>query len=270
MDKKECYIIDINTILSFEDRMVWIIDRMNPSIPIIRISESEYNLIKSEIYKSKNNKIYFNGVEYFISEDLINKIKVKSKVREFNLTNLSFSMREYLDPQIIENLKPIIDLSPIKEMKNKSGDIYLIISNYMKSKYQKQIDKLIEKMSEQGYKIKGFYWLDQTFNSFEKDNNLYKKELIILSHIIGKKIKDGKISDEDYPQYNIINYYDSSSDMVFIDFNNINLMLKKLLIDVKDKKSLVFNKVILNFNKVTSNLMNRLIKSTIEIVKDNI
>jgi hypothetical protein len=249
------FIFDIDSLLTF-DRKVWIVDRINPSIPILRIDESEFNLIKSDIYMSLNNKLYFNGRSYYVSNELLDRIKVKSKTEKFNLSNISFSMREYLDPTIIDNLKPIIDITPILKLRNLVGDTYLISSKFMKGKYDKHIDLLRDELIGEGFKIKGIYFLDKAFHNFEEDKNIYKKELIIASHLFGRKIKDSKLTDEEYPKYESIYYFDSSEECIE-DLKDIKVVINKLSKDYKFEDSALF------LNKITSNKINRLIETKI-------
>ena len=56
----KAHFFDIETILVMDSK-VWIVDKFSPKVPIIKISKSDFNLIKNGIYKSQNNSIYFGG-----------------------------------------------------------------------------------------------------------------------------------------------------------------------------------------------------------------
>lgn len=256
----KCFILDVESIMNF-DRKVWIINRTNPSIPILRIDESEFNMIKSNIYVSQNNKIYFNGKSYFVSKELLESIKVKSKISNFNITDLSFSMREYLDPEIIDNLKPTIDITPLTELKNEIGDTYLVVSKFMKSKYEKHIHNLMGKLSEGGFKISGLYWLEQEFYNFDLDVNTYKKQLILMSHITGHKIKEGKLIQDEYPKYDNIYYYDSSESVIG------DLMeIEAAIIDLVNKSDISLDlETELLLKRITTNKLNRVVSVDINL-----
>ena len=74
----KCHFFDIDTIIKFNSKP-WIVDRLNPSIPIMKIETYEFNIFKSGIYKSQNNKIDFNGKEFWLSNEFFNLLKVKCK-----------------------------------------------------------------------------------------------------------------------------------------------------------------------------------------------
>ena len=50
------YFFDIDTILTVYNK-VWIVDKSNPNMPLLRINQSDFNLIKSGVYKNQGNKI---------------------------------------------------------------------------------------------------------------------------------------------------------------------------------------------------------------------
>ena len=72
------YFFDIDTILTVYNK-VWIVDKSNPNMPLLRINQSDFNLIKSGVYKNQGNKINFAGNFYWIPIDLMNEIKIKCK-----------------------------------------------------------------------------------------------------------------------------------------------------------------------------------------------
>ena len=70
------HFFDLSVLIGLESK-VWIVSKIKPSIPIIKISESEFNLIKKGIYIKYNQKFRFGNQDYWISEDLANQIKIK-------------------------------------------------------------------------------------------------------------------------------------------------------------------------------------------------
>ena len=132
----KAHFFDIETILVMNSK-VWIVDKSNPKVPIMKISKSDFNLIKSGIYKSQNNSIYFGGATYWIPEKLMNTLKVKCKNLKIDITKLIFSMQEYMNPEIIENLQ---------HLKNTTDEIYFICSKNTKNNYEKIIKKIEEKL----------------------------------------------------------------------------------------------------------------------------
>jgi len=74
------------------NQQCWIVEKTRPNIPIMKISKSDFNLIKSGIYSKQGNKIDFNGITFYLPTDLLNKLKIKSKVNKIELSNLAISM----------------------------------------------------------------------------------------------------------------------------------------------------------------------------------
>ncbi len=79
---KVAHFFDIDVILTHDSR-VWIVDKSNPNVPIMKIKQSDFNLIKSGIWMSQGNKLDLNGKIFWLSDDIMNALKVKCKVRYF-------------------------------------------------------------------------------------------------------------------------------------------------------------------------------------------
>ena len=122
---KICHIFDLDTILILEQK-VWIVSKDNPAQPIIRIDESEFNLIKSGIYKSQNNKLEFSGKTYWLPTKLMNTLKVKVKNLGTDLTTLAVSMQEFLNKDIIDEKDFKINFDVISHIKNTLDHVYII------------------------------------------------------------------------------------------------------------------------------------------------
>ena len=74
----KAFFFDINTLITTNSK-VWIVDRDKPNKPILRITKSDFNLIKKGVYKKDNIKFEMQGESYWISKDLFEQIKIKSK-----------------------------------------------------------------------------------------------------------------------------------------------------------------------------------------------
>ena len=235
------HFIELDIILKTESKP-WIVDRLNPNIPIMKMDISEFNLFKSGIYKSHGNKIQFNGKTFWLSNEFMNKLKVKSKKYKVDISKLGISMQEFLNNELIENIKFNIDLSLFNPIINTNDDIYLICSKNTKSNFEKQISKLEEKLEEIGLKIKKYYYVSETFYNKDEDEIAYLKSKLILQHLLGIKTDGDKFSNEEIEDYNQITFYDDDLKSIQMsrDINNVleNILMKtdkevKLLI--KDK-----------------------------------
>jgi hypothetical protein len=79
------HIYDIDTLLVVNS-YVWIVPKTNPSFPILKLTMSEFNLIKSGIYKKHNSFLIINGTKYWLQEHLLEKIKLLCKNNSYNIT----------------------------------------------------------------------------------------------------------------------------------------------------------------------------------------
>lgn len=200
------HFFDIDTLITV-DNNVWIVSKSKPGTPIIKISKSEFNLIKKGIYKKYNSKLNINGINYWLPENLFNNLKIKCNRYNHDITNLAFSMQEFIDQEIIENLKHEIHYDHFKHLKNKTEDIYIICSKRSKKSYKPIIEKLEKKMSEIGLSIIKYYYLSETFYNKNDDNISYKKSKLLLQHLLGLKTEKNKFTETELKEYNKIFYY---------------------------------------------------------------
>jgi hypothetical protein len=235
------HFIDIDIILN-TDSKPWIIDKSNPNIPLMKMETSDFDLFKSGILRSQNNKISFNGKDFWLSNDFMNKLKIKSKKNKFDISNLGISMQEFLNPDVIDNIDFKLDLSLFNPIINTNDDIYIICSKNKKSNFEKQILKLEEKLEEIGLKIKKYYYISETFYNKDEDRIAYLKSKVIIQHLLGLKTDGDIFTNEEIDNYNQITFYDD--DLKSIQMcRDINSVLGKLLlktdsnikITVKDK-----------------------------------
>ena len=191
----KAHFFDIETILTMDSK-VWIVDKLSPKTPIAKISKSDFNLIKSGIYKSQKNSIYFGGTTYWVPENLMNNIKIKCKNLKVDIVNLMFSMQEYMNPDIIETLDYGINIEILSHLKNTSDDIYFICSKNTKTNYEKIISKMEEKLEKLGLSIKKYYFISDTFYNRDLDDVAHKKTRLLLQHSVGMKKERGKMKGE--------------------------------------------------------------------------
>ena len=268
------HFIELDIILKTESKP-WIVDKQNPNIPIMKMDISEFNLFKSGVYKYQGNKISFNGKVFWLSNEFMNKLKVKSKKYKVDISNLGVSMQEFLNPEVIENIKFDIDISLFRPIINTNDDIYIICSKNTKSNFEKQISKLEEKLEEIGLKIKKYYYISETFYNKDDDEISYLKSKLVLQHLLGLKTDGDKLSNEEVESYNQITFYDDNLKSIQMcrDINNIleNLLLKT----EKEIKLLVKDKIknddnLLLIKEFTHNKANRFKEYNVQLEYSNI
>jgi hypothetical protein len=264
----KAHFFDIETILVMNSK-VWIVDKLNPKVPIIKISKSDFNLIKSGIYKSQNNSIYFGGTTYWVPEKLMNVLKIKCKNLKTDITNLMFSMQEYMNPDIIETLDYEINIENLQHLKNKTDDIYLICSKNTKNNYEKIIKKIEEKLEKIGLIVKKYYFISDTFYNRDLDGVAHKKVRLILQHLIGMKTEGDRFIEEEIEKYDEIEFYEDDENTIrlAIDCNNLlEILIGNSESVIKSKiKDLLKSETTLYVNYVSPNKVNRFSKTKVSI-----
>lgn len=213
------HFFDLDTIL-IVDRKIWIIDRKNPSIPIVKISQSDFNLIKKGIWVDKGERFYFDGISYWVPGDISDEIKLKCKKMKFDISELSFSMREFVNSDIISDLDYEIDIDLFNNIKNTQDHIYLICSKNNKRNYELVLDKIVDKLLDIGLRLEDIYYVSETFMNRDDDSIIFNKIATMLQHSIGFKIESDSFNNFRVNQYNEIFYYDDDIENVNIDINN--------------------------------------------------
>ena len=254
--------IDLDALVKIENK-AWIVDKNSPNIPLLKLSKSDFNLIKSGIYRSQNNKIEFNGVTYWLPSELINKLKIKAKISKIDFGNLAISLQEFLNKSIIDSLDFEVNSFLISKLKNTEDDIYIICSKQTKKNYQNITDKIEKEFLKAGLKIKNYYFISETFYNQKEDNIEFKKMRLLLQHLLGYKTEGDKFIDQEITKYNKIHYYDSNINTLKIS-DKINELLSFVLSNTDKGLANVIKEDVKDFrptlylNRVNDNEVNKI------------
>jgi len=269
----KAHFFDIETILSMDSK-VWIVDKLNPKVPILKISSSDFNLIKSGIYRSQDNSIYFGGHAYWVPEKLMNSIKIKCKNLRVDVTNLMFSMQEYMNPDIIETLDYDINIDSLSHLKNTTDDIYIICSKNTKANYEKIIEKIEDKMEKIGLSVKKYYFISDTFYGRDLDDISHKKTRLLLQHLVGLKTEGDRFADEELQRYEEVHFYedDERTTRLAIGCNSLlQLLIGNSEASIKSKiKDILRSETVLIVNFVSPNKVNRFVSTKVPVRYHNI
>jgi hypothetical protein len=241
----------------------------------MKIDIHDFNLFKSGIYKSQENKISFNGKNFWVSNHFMNLLKIKAKKNKIDLSNLAISLQEFLNKELVENIKPNIDLTIFNNIINTNDDIYIICSKNKKEIFESQIKSLEDKLEEIGLKVKKYYFITETFNNKDEDEIAYLKGKLILQHILGLKTDGDKFTKEEIDNYSQITYYDNNP-ISISTCQNINQILDKLLLKTdKDARLIIKEKVKNDENHIlikefTNNKANKFNDYNIQIEYSNV
>jgi hypothetical protein len=270
----KAHFFDLDVMLNTNSK-VWIVDKTIPNIPIMKISESDFNLIKKGIYKSQGNSIDFGGHTYWIPTEMFEKLKIKAKNHRADISNLAFSMQEYMNKELIENLEYTINLDNVLHLKNTDDDIYVICSKNNKRNYEAMISKIEDKLKENGLVVKKFYYISETFYNRNSDDISHKKVRLLLQHIIGLKTDGDKFIDEKLEQYEEVFFYDDEENTIKLakESNRVlTVILSNTESNIKDniKDELKSSKHTLYVNYATNNKVNRFVTTKVDIQFSNL
>lgn len=268
------HFFDLDTILTTNNK-VWIVDKTIPNIPIMKITQSDFNLIKKGIYKSQRNSINFNGQTYWLPTDLFERLKIKAKNNKTNVSNLAFSLQEFMNKELIENLEYDINLENILHLKNTDDDIYVICSKNTKRNYELMISKIEDKLKENGLFIKKFYFISETFYNRVSDEIAHKKVRLLLQHIVGLKTEGDKFTEEKLNQYDELFFYDDEENVIKLSKESnklLTVLLSKTDIKLKEiiKEDLKSKNHTLYVNLITGNKVNRFVTTKVDIQFSNL
>jgi hypothetical protein len=214
--------IDLNVLINIENK-AWVVDKKNSNTPILKISKSELNLIKSGIYKNQGNKIDFNGTTFYLPTNLMNKIKLKVKSYNLDFSNLGISLQEFMNKDIIDNLDYELNLEFISNLKNKIQDIYIICSDKTRKSYESLLEKLEMEFQKNGLIIKNYYPISENFLNQNDDDIRFKKMRLLIQHLVGYRTDGNKFKDEEITRYDQIEFYDNSNETLKMskEINNL-------------------------------------------------
>lgn len=271
----QAHIFDIEVLITM-DSSVWIISIDNPGIPIIKISISEFNLIKKGIYKKYDCVLEMNNIKYWFPENLFNILKIRVKSHNITLSNLSFSLQEFLNPNIIKHLDYKLNIKNIQHLKNRPDDIYIIASKNNEKNYKPVIEILEKELEKLGLVVKKYYYLTRTFNNIDQDAISNNKVKICLQHLIGFKTNDDVFTSEQVDTYDRVYLYDDV--LKTLEFGqNINSVLNYIKNKTEDEQLLNQIKLrvkkdmpMLIISQITHNHIKPIISEEILLKWDNI
>jgi len=218
MNKEICF-FDLDNTLWYIKSDIWVIDKNNPSIPILKISPIEFSLINSGIYVKDDILIEYNNERYFISRDMMERIQRKK--RNIRLRDLGISYAEFFDDEILNKKEVTLLLDNIKHIIGNNVELGVLTARSDRKKHANLLNKLRFKLKEYGLEIDKIYFVSETirFNS-NNDKASYDKNKILLSHLIGLNIEDNYFVPIKKDAYNKIYFYDDVNSNI-LSANNL-------------------------------------------------
>ena len=228
------HFFDIDTIIK-DGAMIWIVTRSKPSECILKVSQSDYNLMKKGIFRSHGNLIRFGGVDYYLPDNIMTDLVVRCKKGNVDTSDLAFSMREFMDPELVDTSVKSIDLDVMRHLNNTEDDVYIICSSKIK-----------------------------------KDEVSFDKVRLLVQHLVGLKTEGRNFTDDVVKRYDKIYFYDeddSATKLACSISSILTLLVQNSATSAKDSiRSVVKdNSPVLVVNSVTPNLVNRFVTKEIKL-----
>lgn len=236
----KAHFFNIDNLLININQKVWIIEKNNPSVCIMKLNKEDFDLIKAGVFKAENIKMDFSGRKYWLSKIIFDKIQ--KSIKNITSEELTFSFREFTEPKSIEGIEISYDLSPIIHLKNTNDDVFFISTKGAEDKYGNYYTQLIYKLKEEGLIVKQIYYLNQSFFAQNKDANIKKICYVLLSNMLGKNIENDKLGDDLDRKYDEVHYYDNSN----VTINKIDSQILMFLDFIHDEKEKLKNKLFLH------------------------
>lgn len=178
-----------------------IIDKKYPEKIIKEIPQNMIGGLKT-YYKRDNNMIYYNGETYYLPNSIVDELKI-------NLSDIGISYREWKEEGYI---CAEFMLNNIKHLKNKENyEIALLTARANKEEHKEIINELNSDIKQILKKpIKKVYFINDLDNNRNDDITATRKATILLEHLIGLKIKNGKFIAIKQDHYDEVSLYDDN------------------------------------------------------------
>jgi hypothetical protein len=268
MINKELAMFDLDNTLWYIKSDVWLINKNSPSIPIIKISQIDFTLIKNGIYVKDNLPVDYNGETFFISKDMFDRVYHKNKNNK--LGNLGISYVEYFNEDILNNKNVQILLDNIKHLIGKNVEIGVLTARSDRKKHANLLNKLRFKLKEYGLEIDKIYFVSESIRYSQKDSFVYDKNKILLEHLVGLSIEDDHFIPIKKDSYDKVYFYDDFK-RNFMSSNSLQEYFDFLVKNSDDEcvefiqNRLSSKKLILVNNLITNNQLNPFESNSIEL-----
>ena len=207
MNKKEICFFDLDGVLwNIKNEDVWIIDKDKPYKPVLILDNLEFSLIQAGKFKKDDLKLEYNGGVYYISKNLFERIKKKSgseNIERFGISFIPLVRKEILDKREVDILTQNIEHLRY----NKFVDIGLLTARSNQKNHVDMINKLRLELKKIGIEISKIFFVGE---GTRMGIDHKRKVFVLLEHLIGLKIKDGRFISVKQDWYKKVSFYDDS------------------------------------------------------------
>lgn len=255
------HFIDINLLINLTEK-AWIVSKDRPNYPIMVISKNDFKLFKGGIYKNQNNKINFNGKDFFLPNDVYNRLKIIVAKKNIDITNLAISLRPVQDSELLASQPYHFDLTILDNLKNTTDDIYLLSMELTEQSLSIIIEEFLLEVKKLGLNIKKIYYINSSINNYENSYSTFLVRKILLQHAIGFRTDNNILTNNEIDRYDKIMYYSNLYDTLNYPIE-INYVLDDLYKESPDnikrviRDEFMYLKPLIVANYYTSNTLNR-------------
>jgi len=268
------HFFDIQTLFKL-DQKIWIIDKNNPSKPLLKLSRYEYNVMKKELYLKDDLKLRIGGKYYYFSKDGFDKIKRMCKKYRTNVTDIEFSFVEFENDEVMESLRYDLDTSAMRHLYRTKDVVYILCSKSKNKFYDNLIEKLDRHLRKKGIQPRDYYYLiEDGTKVVDTDEVVYKKIKIMLQHLVGYMTEGDNFIDEKLTDFTDVYYYGNDrSESTEVGLSN--KVFGKLMKNTKGYLREIITDIVKNENKtltsnyVSSNKMNRFVTTSYDLEYNN-
>lgn len=271
---RRAHFFDIDSII-VADSQVWLVDKKSPGSPLLRIPQSDFNLVRSGIYKSQGNDVAIGGAKCWFPDGLFSELKHACSAAKCDISNLAFSMQEFMNREVIEKLDYSVNYDLFAGIKNSPDDIYFVCSRNSKSNYEAIIKKVEVSLRDLGLSVQKYYFVSETFYSRNVDEIARNKVRLALQHLVGFKTDGNRFSAEELARYDEVFLYDDEPSVIklALDCNHLLMGLidnSEEPISVRVREAVKVERPVLEVCEVTSNRVNSVSRVSVPLAVRNL
>ena len=260
MNKKIAF-FDLDGTLLDNDYEVWIIHKDRPSKPIMVLNPIDFALIKKGHYVKDDICLDYNGQRYYISEELSKKLQKRARtenIENFGISHMPMISRESEKSELCPSLNKSeyeFLLKNIEHLRfDKHTDIGILTARSNQGANTDTLNKLRLELKNIGITIHKIYFVGE---SVYKGQNYVKKMNILLEHLVGFKIKNGRFISIKQDWYPTISFYDDDPQNINYA-NDIQTFFEEIIRKTDDE---IFHIIMERINEVKPKLINYLVTS---------
>ena len=215
---------DLDGVLWRIDSNVWIIDKNDPSKPLLKLTNEEFSLIYGGFYIEEEIKITYNNQTYFLSKEIFDRIKKKK--RAIIPERLGVSFVEFTDVKFIKKIDFI--MSNLKHLSNYKTHLGILTARHNQPIYGDYLNDFRNEIKRFQLELDYIYFVGDKFTYSTTDEKSKEKVKVLLQHLVGYKIQDGKFLPIKKDAFDNVHFYDDEMQNIFYA-NNVQETFEDIL-----------------------------------------